>query len=893
MTDRKKHIALCMFIIIFTVGYYAWISLWKHSPDLSAMGGSFFSGAGNLIAAIWLTNAARRSSRERKHFWMLLSLGSFSYLIAETLWLYDEAVLGISPPSPGWTDVFFILQIVFYLAAFIYPFTRIERNYRALRLLFDVLIVMTVATTFSWHFLIDPLLSAGDADMLHLAVSLVYPVGDLALLFGAVSLYWGARQIFADKLVLLVVGGLVVHAAANSVYLYLISSDAYAMGNLVDPVFTLSLLLIGGAGALERRSRTAEAAPKQAENLMKPSRRRDFVRVALPYANVIVLFLFMVLDTGRIGPLTIGCGISILLVIARQIFILLENRRLLQNLYEKTQELEISEQRYRSLFDYHPDAVYSLDLDGNFESANGACAEILGYTAEELRGMSYTDFINDPSSAGIWGEAKQRREGQSRRQDITIRNRAGQLYEVSITSIPIWVGGRVVGLFGIGRDITENKRNEAKINHLAYHDSLTDLANRTSFDEALKQALADADAQEQELAVVFIDLDRFKTVNDTMGHDVGDKLLVSVAERLRSCMRKGDMIARQGGDEFTLLFQNISGVDDVKNRARRILDELSLPHDIEGRTVWGTPSMGIARYPADDTTSVGLMKKADIALYQVKDGGKGHYRLFGDSASWVFDKLALEQDLAESLSNRELSLHYEPQYHPDTRALTGVEARVRWERPAYGLLEPDQFMPAAAEIGMMPAIGEWMLSEVCRQSRIWQDQGSPVKITINLSSVQLEQDSLPERLKHSLDESGAHPELLELEFPEALFLRNPQHLLPRLHALKQLGVSLSVDGCGAPYAVLSGLKNLPIDTLKVDPDLIRHLGSSRVGQTIVASIAGIGRALQIRVAAEGVENEDQVSILRGSARFGMQGPLFGRAVPPDEIGGLPQPVPGS
>ncbi|WP_246369748.1 putative bifunctional diguanylate cyclase/phosphodiesterase [Saccharibacillus deserti] len=892
MTDRNKHIALGMFIIIFTLGYYAWIGLWKNSPDLSAMGGSFFSGAGNLIAVIWLTGAARKSSRERKSFWIFLSLGTFSYLAAETLWLYDEAVLGISPPSPGWTDVFFILQIVFYLAAFIYPFTRLERNYRALRLLFDVLIVMTVATTFSWHFLIDPLLSTGDADMLHLAVSLVYPVGDLALLLGAVSLYWGARQIFADKLVLLVVGGLVVHAAANSVYLYLVSHDAYTMGNLVDPLFTLSLLLIGGAGALEQRRLTAEAAPRVPENLIKRNRKTELVRVAFPYMNVIILFLFMVADSGRIDPLMIGCGISILLVIARQVFILLENRRLLQNLYEKTQELEISEQRYRSLFDYHPDAVYSLDLDGNFDSANGACAEILGYTGEELRGMSYTDFIDDPSSAGIWGEAKQRREGQSRRHEVTIRDRAGQLYEVSITSIPIWVGSRVVGLFGIGRDITENKRNEAKISRLAYHDPLTDLANRTSFDEALKQALTEADSEHKELAVVFIDLDRFKSVNDTLGHDVGDKLLVSVADRLRSCMRKGDRIARQGGDEFTLLFQDILGIDDVKNRARRILDELSLPHDIDGRKVPGTPSMGIARYPADDTTAVGLMKKADIALYQVKDGGKGHYRLFGDSASWVFDKLVLEQDLAEALSNDALSLHYEPQFNPDTQVLTGVEARIRWNRPGYGLLEPDRFMSAAAEIGLMPAIGEWMLHEACRQSRSWQDQGTPVKTTLNLSSPQLEQDNLPELLKHCLDESGADPELLELELPEASFLRNPQHLLPRLHALKRLGISLSVDGCGAPYAMISGLQDLPVDTLKVDPDLIRHIGSSRVAQAIVASVADIGRALQIRVAAEGVENEDQVSILRGFARFGMQGPLFGRAVPPDEPGSLPQPVPG-
>ncbi|GGO00514.1 DUF4084 domain-containing protein [Saccharibacillus kuerlensis] len=889
MTDQNKTTVLFPFISLFTLAYFAWISIWKHNPDLSSWGGTVFTTAACLITLAWLARAAKRSSGERRTFWILLTLGSFSYSFAEMIWLYEDVVLGTKLPSPGWTDFFFILQIVCYLAAFIYPFTQFERSYRAFKLLFDVLIIMTAATAFSWHYLIGPLLQPGKASILELSVSLFYPIGNLGLLFGAVSLYWGSRQVVSDKPMLLVVGGLIIQAISNSIYLYQVSADSYFMGNLVDPLFTLSLLLIGGAGALQTTEKNEKPAGKEEED----PRRFDLVRLSLPYVNVIVLFIFMITGPGKFDALTVGCAISIMLVITRQMFILLENRRLLNKLYDKTEELEISEQRYRSLFDYHPDAAYSLDMNGKFDSVNTTCANLLGYNARELIGLSYSSFIQKQDFPGLSDDLKQLREGIPLRQEFTVKNRAGLSYEVSIISVPIRVKDKIVGIFGIGRDITENKKNEERIRHLAYHDPLTDLTNRAAFDELLKKALFDAQLYQEQLAVAFIDLDRFKSVNDTLGHDVGDSLLLSVANRLKACMREGDTVARQGGDEFTLILREVSGLEDVKERARRILEELSRPHNLNGRVLNSTPSIGIALYPSDDNTAVGLMKKADIALYQAKEGGRGCYKLFGESAPSIFDKISLENDIVEAIARNELLLHYQPQVDADTNSLIGAEACLRWNRPGFGLLKPDVFMQAAEATGMNLAIDEWTLREACRQAKIWSDEGMPVKITINLSPHQFEQDSLAMQLQQILEESGTSPELIQLELSVSAIIAQPKMLAPKLQEIKMLGISVSVDGCGENYAALSALENIPIDTLKLDSSLTVNLESGPVRQSITASIAGLAKTLQLHIAAEGIENEEQALLLRSLARFGMQGPLFGEAVPPAEIASLARHALGS
>lgn len=879
MRISVKPAAALLFVLLFTLGYYAWIAIWTDNDNVATWGGNLLSVTGSLIAAFWLAGAARRTLGEKRTFWTLLSIGCFSYFIAELIWLYEEKFLRIDPPSPGWTDFFYILQVVCYLAAFIYPFIRLKKSYGAFKLVFDILIVMTVAATFSWHYLIGPILREGKLSPLTMVVNLSYPITDLALLFGAMSLYWGARRIFPGRLIVFIFAGLVTQAFVDSIYLYLLSAESYDSGSFVDPFFMLSLLLVGCAGYIQQPETQTESVRDVPEAGVE---RLDIPRIVLPYLNVMILFFFMISGSAGIDAFTIGTGVSILLVIVRQLLIILENHQLLLSVYRKTEQLELSEQRYKSMFEYHPDAVYSLDSNGKFDSANAASADLLDCAPEQLIGRSHTEFVHDPVSGldDYMGAAK---SGLSERYEGQIRSLSGRISIVSVTHIPIRVRDRVVGIFGIGRDITENKRNEEQIRYLAYHDALTGLPNRASFDAELKGTIEEARTSGETFAVVFIDLDRFKNVNDTLGHDVGDRLLISVAERLRLCIGEADTVARQGGDEFTLILRGVVDREGVRAAAQRILEALRPPHDLEEQEIVALPSIGLSVYPIDDDTAVGLMKKADIALYQVKYGGRGHHRMYCETDPGVSRKFMLEKDLGFALDAEQFFLHYQPQIDSASGQLNGVEALIRWNHPQLGLVSPVEFIPIAEESGHILAIGDWVLNQACRQAKQWSDAGMPIKVGVNLSPRQLHRPDIVEQIESVLSAVGLRPELLDLEITESAALEKPELVLARLKALKQLGLTLSIDDFGTGYSSLSYLETFPIDKLKIARQFTSKLENRQVNRKIVSHIIDLARTLDMSVIAEGVESENQAEILRTIECVEMQGFLFGRPVPPEDI----------
>lgn len=882
MRTSVKHTAALLFVLLFTSVYYAWIMIWSEDDNIVTWGGNLLSVFGSLIAALWLAGAARRTFGEKRIFWTLMSAGCFNYFLAELVWLYEEKVLLIDPPSPGWTDLFYILQVICYLTAFVYMFLQLKKSYRTFKLIFDILIVMTVAATFSWHYLISPLLRESDVSSLTLIVNMAYPITDLALLFGAMSLYWGARQLFASKLILFIFLGLVTQAFVDSVYLYLLSAQAYDSGSFVDPFFMLSLLLVGYAGFIQQPEAEA-AAGFSIKNPEPDIEQLDILRIVLPYLNVLILFFFMILGSPGIDAFTIGTGIAIVLVIVRQLLIIMENHQLLLNVYRKTEQLELSEERYKSLFEYHPDAVYSLDSNGSFDSANEAAAKLLDCEREDLIGMSLTDFAPHDSSGRKENCLAPVTSGQSERYEGEIRSFSGRVSVVSVTHIPIRVRDRVVGIFGIGRDITQNKQNEERIRYLAYHDALTGLPNRASFDAELKETIEEASTSGEKFAVMFIDLDRFKNVNDTLGHDVGDRLLISVAERLRLCIDENDTVARQGGDEFTLILRGITDREGARKAAQRILEALSPPHPLAGQEIVALPSIGLSIYPIDDLTPVGLMKKADIALYQVKYGGRGHHRMYCEADQGVSRTLILEKDLARALEQSQFFLHYQPQIDSVSGQLTGVEALIRWNHPELGLIAPMEFIPVAEESGHILAIGEWVLKQACLQAKQWNDAGSPLKVGVNLSSRQLHRPDIVEQIRDILKETGLRPELLDLEITESAALEQPELVLTRLHALKQLGLTISIDDFGTGYSSLSYLETFPIDKLKIARQFTSKLENRQVNRKIVSHIIDLAHTLELNVIAEGVESENQAEILRAIECIEMQGFLFGRPVPAEEI----------
>ena len=628
MKPKSKTRLGLIFISLYVFMYFAWLKSWESNEIFLTVGGNIFSVFGCLIASVWLLRAFQKSNGTEKVFWLLLAVGTLNYLIAEFLWVVYENLLSREMPFPGPPDFFYMLQIVFYLLAFSYKLIKETKKYQFTKFLFDIMIVMIVASTFSWHFLISPIIEAGGLSIYSLLVSLAYPIGDLALLLGIVTIYLGTQKSTFNKNLLFLSIGLFFQIIADSAYLYLVSLNSYESGSLIDPLFIMAILLIGFAGFLRTES-TQQPAPSLMEQ--EAPQGLDFFRLSLPYVNVLVLFIFMGSRSTGIDIVTIGSGISILLVILRQFFIISENQHLLQSYHHKTEELDVSEQRYKSLFDYHPDAVFSLDLKGRFESANPASTSLFGYKKHELIGLSGSVLIDEEMQQQASQHLANSLQGQPQSYELPIRSRLGKYHYLSVTNIPIRVHNNIVGIFGIGKDITENKKNEEQIQFLAYHDPLTGLANRLYFGKALEKAVTEGAILNEMFAVIFIDLDHFKNVNDTLGHDIGDELLISVAKRLKNCVGENDVVSRQGGDEFTLIIRNVSGLKAIEQMAEKILHSLKQVHSINGFEIISLPSIGIAVYPLDATTSVDLMKKADTAMYQVKANGKGHFQFIKET----------------------------------------------------------------------------------------------------------------------------------------------------------------------------------------------------------------------------------------------------------------------
>ncbi|MFP7476879.1 DUF4084 domain-containing protein [Terribacillus saccharophilus] len=601
----------------YLIVYYGWILLFHENETMLTWGGNLLSVFACLAASFLLFRAARIMNKGDRVFWLLMTAGMLCGFLAEFVWLVTESLLRLEVPFPGLPDVFYLLQYGLYLVAFCQKIWTERKDKQRFSFLFDILIIMVVAATFSWRFLIQPMVISGHITSFTLGVSLAYPVGDLALLFGAYSLYY-AKNMLASPVVWLIFIGLHMQIITDSIYLYLVSIDSYYSGSWLDPFFMLANLFIGYAGWLKQKDDYHKEAVSTPE-------RMSIWKLAYPYASVILLFAFLITQSTQLDAVSLGAGIAIILVIARQLLVIKENQKLLLEISSKADALEISEQKYKSLFEHHPESVFSLDLDGRIQGANKAGMDLLGCRQDELIGIASASFAVSKDQPIVTNKIDQMKNGKPLAYEFTLRNRLGKFHNISMTNIPIMIKNKLVGVFGIGKDITVEKKNEERIQFLAYHDPLTGLANRALFEESLRKAISENKSQ---FAILFIDLDNFKKVNDTLGHDIGDKLLQSVAQRLKACIRRSDIAARNGGDEFTILLNPLSNQEETHKLAKDILLSLRQVHHIDGYDIQCLPSIGISLYPEDGQTWTELMKYADQAMYKVKMNGKGNFRFY-------------------------------------------------------------------------------------------------------------------------------------------------------------------------------------------------------------------------------------------------------------------------
>jgi diguanylate cyclase (GGDEF)-like protein/PAS domain S-box-containing protein len=541
------------------------------------------------------------------------------------------------------------------------------------------------------------------------------------------------------------------------------------------------------------------------------------------------------------------------------------------------------------------DAVMSTDASGNVTYLNVVAEGLTGWSKDEALGHPLEDVFRivdgttRQTAPNPMALAVRDNKTVALTPNCVLIRRDGVEAAIEDSAAPIHDRrGQVTGAVMVFHDVSVARAMTLKMSYLAQHDSLTDLPNRVLLNDRLTEAISLCSRYGRKLAVLFLDLDRFKHINDSLGHIVGDRLLQSVGRRLFTCVRSSDTVSRQGGDEFVVLLWEVKQAQDAAIVADKILQTLREPHRISQHELHITASIGVVTYPDDGTDAETLLQKADFAMYHAKDTGRDNYQFFNSEMNvQAIERQSLEGSLRHAIERQELSLHYQPKINLVNGAITGVEALIRWHHPQSGLVAPGKFIAIAEECGLIVPIGRWVLREACRQARAWQVAGrAPMCVAINISPVELRSPDFVSGVRAALTETGLEPRYLELELTETVLMQDSRSVADVLKELKEIGVLLALDDFGTGYSSLSYLRRFPIDALKIDQSFVRDLTTDEDDAGIVTAVIGMGKSLHMQVVAEGVETRQQLEFLQGQGCPQGQGFYFGRPVPAEEFGQL-------
>jgi diguanylate cyclase (GGDEF)-like protein/PAS domain S-box-containing protein len=686
---------------------------------------------------------------------------------------------------------------------------------------------------------------------------------------------------------LLLVGiGIGIFSVADSGFAYLSLTGSYASGGIIDAFWFLGFAFILLAARMPVRATVRPAAAPETEDSPLP------FGVLLPYVAVLgalgtSVFWFTV-NTGGDEFVSWTRSALILLMVGRQVLTLLENRALTRHLEARVVEVSASEQRFHALVQHSSDVVSVVDADAVVLYQSESVQRVFGYPAAALTGRTLTRLL-DPEAGARLIEALSSvtdRPYGTTVLELTVPHRDGRRRQAEMTVTNLLDDPNVRGLVLNTRDISERKELQEQLMHEAFHDGLTQLANRALFQELVAEALHRRD-DSGTVTVLFLDLDGFKEINDSLGHAAGDQLLLQVAERLRGAVRRGDVVARFGGDEFAVLVES-PDAHDAEAIAARVVETMDEPFLLDEREIHIGASVGlacgdVAQAPADDAEQ--LMRDADLAMYRAKSLGGGEWASYDPQMhSGLVARLELEADLRRALDRDEISLHYQPTIDLADGGVVGFEALVRWNHPVRGLVSPADFIPMAEATGLIVPLGRWVLTEACRQAVEWGAGAGrhPLKMAVNVSVRQFDRTDLPAVVAEVLAETGMPAGQLCLEMTESVLMTDTEENLAQLIRLKALGVQLAIDDFGTGYSSLAYLRRFPVDTIKIDRSFVEQIRDDAGESTLARTIVQLGQSLGMSTVAEGIEELSQLTALRRIGCELAQGYYFSRPVPATE-----------
>jgi diguanylate cyclase (GGDEF)-like protein/PAS domain S-box-containing protein len=831
-----------------------------------------FSDLPASLAATLLAILAARAAPElaTRRTWTFLAAALVTYVTGNLIDAFYR-VFGVDP-FPSIADLVYLTFYLLLLAAFVIAIRASALRMPWGRLVLDSLILVLGFGTFFWYFVISPAAAVNQEDLARFVLSQTYIALDCLMLMAiGVLLMNSTRGPLRRSTLLLLSAGFAMMFLADIVWATSVVTHEYLPGNFSDVLYLSCYVGLTAAAHSQIRDRSrsgSRAAPLGTT-----------VTQIVPYAAMLVSFLVLVYfaagdASNPVTVMTVSIFVLAVLVMARQSVIIRDDAQARQR-----RAVNLVEARFASLIRNASDVIMIIDDGGRIQYASPAVERTFALQQDDLIGRKLSD---------IWLEADRERLA-------TFLAEVTATHGIAVGPVELSVGttakrfilecvGRnlltdpaVKGLALNFRDVTERKTLEDQLRQLAFHDPLTLLANRSLFRNRVDHALAVARRTGQQVAVLMIDLDNFKNVNDSMGHDVGDRLLQTAAQRLVKCTRADDTVARLGGDEFAVLLEGIGKSEHAEGIAAVVTRAFREPLQVDGNDLDVSTSVGVAlAQPGDDTEHV--LRNADIAMYSAKSAGKGRHVVFQASMQeQLRERLRLEDDIGQALLQEEFFLEFQPIVDLKTMELLGVEALVRWQHPEQGRLMPAQFIPTAEETGQVVELGRWVLLDACRRLQQWRPSiaaGNGLRLAVNISGRHLHQGDLTADVRHALESSGLEPECLLVELTESTIMQDTEGNLTRLKELKALGVRLAIDDFGTGYSSLSYLHRFPIDILKIDRSFVSRLTESSEGPRLARAVVMLGETLGLETVAEGVELEDQVTQLLQLGCVAAQGYYF-------------------